>query len=100
MNGSYHTVSGVAKENRYTVGRPYSYRDTGKIRNKSIISLQILPCHIRPIYDSDLRTVYLMALNDRIRQDRISPGSERLYTRAEEIMKERLRQNVKIGKMD
>ena len=86
MYGRYYTFSRVVEENRNTVGRSYPYRYARKIRNQGIISFEIFPCHIRPVYDSDPRPVYLMALNYGIRKGRISSGSKSFYTRAERII--------------
>ena len=68
MDGGDDAVDGVGNENGDTVGGTYSYRHTGKTRDESIISFQIFSRHIRPINDCDSRTVYLMPLDDRIRQ--------------------------------
>ena len=86
MYGRYYSFPGVVYEYWNTVGRSYSYRYARKIRNQGIISFEIFPCHIRPVYDSDPRPVYLVALNDGIREDGISSGGKSFYTRAQRIV--------------
>ena len=68
------------------------------IRNQGIITLQIFPCHIRSVYDSDPRPVYLMALDDWIREDGISTGGKGFYTRAQTIVEKVLKHTAKIMK--
>ena len=88
MNGGYDAVSRVAEKDGDAVGRPYSYRNARKMGNKSIVALQFVPGCVRPFYDSDVRTVHLSALNDRIRKDGFPPGGKSIYARAKRIMKE------------
>ncbi len=53
MYGRYYTFPRIVKENRDTVGRSYSYSHSRKICNQGIITFEIFPRHIRPVYDSD-----------------------------------------------
>ena len=82
MYGRYYTFPRVGKENRNTVGCPDSYRNAWKIRYKSIVALEFLSGCFRPVYDSDPRPMYLMALDDWIREDGIPSGGKSFYTRA------------------
>ena len=72
MNGRDHTVPGIADKDRHTVGRSDSDCNPGQFRNKSVVSLQVFPRQIRPVYDCDLGTVYLVPLDDGIRKDGIA----------------------------
>ena len=73
MDCCYHALDRIVKEYRDTVGSPDSYGYTGKPTDESIITFQIRPRQVRPVYDSDSVSVYLMPLDDRIRQDRVPP---------------------------
>ena len=86
VDGSYDTVLWVVQENRNTVGRSHPYRYARKIRNQGIITFKIFPGHIRPIDNSDPRSVYLMSLNDRIGQYGIPSGGKSFHTRTEIII--------------
>ena len=46
-------MDGVGKENGNAIGRPNPNRDSGKVRDKSVISLQVLSRHVRPVDDGD-----------------------------------------------
>ena len=54
MDSGDDMVDGIGKEDGNTIGRPYADSYPGKVRDKSVKSLQILPRHIRPVDDCDL----------------------------------------------
>ncbi len=91
MYGRYYTFPRVGKEYRDTIGRSYSYSHSRKICNHGIITFEIFPSDIRPVYDSYPRPVYLMALDDGIREDGIPSGGKSFYTRAKRIVKKVLK---------
>ena len=78
MDRRHHPLDGVIQQHGHAVRRPYADGDARQVGHESVIPLQFLPRHPRPVHDRHPASMDLMSLNDRIGEDRLPLGVERL----------------------
>ena len=80
MDSRHHPLDGVIQQHGHAVRRPYADGDARQVGHEGVIPLQFLLRHPRPVHDRHPAPMHLMSLYDRIGEDRLPLGVERLHS--------------------